>query len=189
MPTHGPMAKDMQRIEELLQQIEAAADPSMRSSAVELVQLLMELHGSGIARMLEIVLQTGAAGTDVVKRFSRDELVGQLLMLYNLHPVELETRVKQALDKVRPMLKSHGGDVELLGIEDGVVRLRLDGSCHGCPSSSATLTNAIEAAIYEAAADIAGLDVVGVADELPRSGFVPLAAIKCGPVAETGRQP
>jgi Fe-S cluster biogenesis protein NfuA len=107
-------------------------------------------------------------------------LVGQLLMLYDLHPVDLETRIKQALDKVRPMLKSHGGDVELLSVEDGIVRLRLNGSCNSCPSSSLTLKNAIEEAIYEAAADIAGLEVVGVVDQPPSSGFVPLEIIKLG---------
>jgi Fe-S cluster biogenesis protein NfuA len=180
MSNNGQMPKDMQRIEELVQQIEATADPNFRAMAVELVQLLMELHGSGIARMLKIVSQTGAAGTDIVKRFSRDDLVGQLLMLYDLHPVDLETRIKQALDKVRPMLKSHGGDVELLSVEDGLVRLRLNGSCNGCPSSSLTLKNAIEEAIYEAAADIAGLEVVGVVDQPPSSGFVPLEIIKLG---------
>jgi Fe-S cluster biogenesis protein NfuA len=180
MSNNGQMPKDMQRIEELVQQIEATADPNFRAMAVELVQLLMELHGSGIARMLKIVSQTGAAGTDIVKRFSQDDLVGQLLMLYDLHPVDLETRIKQALDKVRPMLKSHGGDVELLSVEDGLVRLRLNGSCNGCPSSSLTLKNAIEEAIYEAAADIAGLEVVGVVDQPPSSGFVPLKIIKLG---------
>ena len=180
MFSNGQISKDMQRIEELVQQIETAVDPNIRSAAVELVQLLMDLHGSGIARMLDIVQQAAAPGADVVARFGRDELVGQLLMLYNLHPVDLEDRVTLALDRVRPMLKSHGGNVVLLGIDDGIVRLRLDGNCNGCPSSAATLKNAIESAIYEAAADIAGLEVLGVVDESASAGFVPLQAIQDG---------
>ena len=104
--------------------------------------------------------------------------MSSLLLLYGLHPVDLETRVHQALDKVRPLLKSHGGNVDLLGIADGVVRLQLQGSCHGCPSSAQTLHNAIEAAIDEFAPDVVELKVEGVAVHAPPvSGFVPLAQL------------
>jgi hypothetical protein len=75
---------------------------------VELVQSLMELHGTGIGRMMEIVAESGESGLDVIDGFGRDELVGGLLLLYGLHPIPLETRVRQALDKVRPYLQSHG---------------------------------------------------------------------------------
>jgi Fe-S cluster biogenesis protein NfuA len=177
MATREQLPDNMQRMEELIQQVEAVADPGLRGAVIELVQLLLGLHGRGISRMLEIVRQT-SEGSQAVDRFSRDEIIGQLLMLHDLHPVSLESRVAGALDKVRPMLQSHGGDVELLGIEDGVVRLRLDGNCDGCPSSSLTLKNAIESAIYEAAADIAGLEVTGVVDEMPPANFVSLDTVK-----------
>ena len=49
-------------------------------------------------------------------------------------PPILESRVEQALERVRPYLRSHGGNVEMLGIAEGVVRLRMLGSCNGCPS-------------------------------------------------------
>jgi Fe-S cluster biogenesis protein NfuA len=100
------------------------------------------------------------------------------LMLHDLHPVDLPTRVEQALEKVRPLLRSHGGDVELVDLSDGVVKLKLDGSCHGCPSSSITLRNAIEEAIFEFAPDIERLEVAGVVEPPPASGFVPLEAIR-----------
>jgi Fe-S cluster biogenesis protein NfuA len=60
----------------------------------------------------------------------------------------------RGIEKVRPYLKSHGGDVELASVADGVIRLRLQGSCGSCPSSSITLKNAVEAALFEAAPDI-----------------------------------
>ena len=63
------------------------------------------------------------------------------------------------------------------GFENGLVRLRLEGSCHGCPSSTLTLKNAIEEAIYEFAPDISGLDVAGLVEPRPPSGFVPLEAV------------
>ncbi|QDU99168.1 NifU family protein [Lignipirellula cremea] len=186
MPENGPipsntqMLKDMQRIEALIQQIEASADPHFRGMAVELVQLLMEVHGGGIAHMLEIVSAGGPAGEQILQQFGEHDLVAKLLMLYSLHPVDLETRVRGALDKVRPMLRSHGGDVELLGVEGNIVRLRLEGSCNGCPSSSQTLRNTIEEALYDGAADIGDLQVVGQEPESSSAAFVSLDSIKVG---------
>jgi Fe-S cluster biogenesis protein NfuA len=167
----------IQRIDELTRKVEALADADARASALELLQSLMEFHGSGIERMLEIAAETGAAGQSVIDDFARDELVAGMLLLYGLHPVALETRVLQALDKVRPYLHSHGGNVELLGVEDGVVRLRLQGSCQSCPSSSMTLKLAIEEAIYEAAPDVTAIEAEGVLESPAPSGLVPLVRL------------
>ena len=168
----------MKRVEELVHEIEAVADPRVRSCAVELVSSLMEVHGAGLARMLEVLEQTGHSD-EVVDRYAHDPLVASLLLLYGLHPVDFEFRILQAREKVRPLLKSQGGNVELLSIDDGVVRLRLQGSCHGCPSSAMTLKNSIEEAIYEFAPDIAELQVEGsVPEAVPApAGFVPLEQV------------
>jgi len=170
----------MRRVEELVREMESIADPKTRACAVELVSSLMELHGAGLGRMIEVLGQTGTAGNDAIERFTRDPLVASLLLLYGLHPVALETRVHQALDKVRPTLHAHGGDVELLGIDDGIVRLRLQGSCHSCPSSTMTLKNSIEAAIYEFAPDIAELHVDGTTPPPGPGSFVPLEQLVIG---------
>ncbi len=162
----------LQKIEQLVHTIEASADPHVRSSAVELMQSLMELHGAGIERMMEIAFDCG--GEEIIDRFADNDLTASLLLLYGLHPLDLETRVMQALDKVRPYLQSHGGNVGLLGVTDGLVQLKLQGSCSGCSSSAATLKQTIEEAIYEAAPDVVGLEVEGVLGEAPRSGLVQL---------------
>ena len=164
MSEEADFQRRMQRIETLVHEIESVADPRVQSCAVELVSLLMELHGAGLARMLELLSadEGGGAAADA-PAICRRSAGCSLLLLYGLHPVDLETRVQQALDKVRPLLKSHGGNVDLLGIDDGVVRLRLEGSCHGCPSSAQTLRNAIESAIDEFAPDVVELKVEGVA--------------------------
>jgi Fe-S cluster biogenesis protein NfuA/nitrite reductase/ring-hydroxylating ferredoxin subunit len=128
--------------------------------------------------MMEIAVQTGAAGESIINDFARDELVGGMLLLYGLHPVALEERVMQALDKVRPYLHSHGGNVEVLGMEDGVVRLRLQGSCKSCPSSSMTLKLAIEEAIYEAAPDVTAIEAEGVSEPTTPTAFVPLGRVR-----------
>jgi len=164
----------MEKIEGLIRKIETLPDPEAHASAVALIQALMEFHGSGLERMMEIIADSSEGGFAVFDRFAADNLVGSLLLLYGLHPLPLETRVTQALDKVRPYLDSHGGNVELMGVTDGVVRLRMQGSCKSCPSSAMTLKLAIEEAIYAAAPDVVSIEAEGVAEQAPvsKSGFV-----------------
>ncbi len=173
------MQQGIQRIEELIHQIEGVADANARTAAVELVRSLMDFHGAGLERLMEIAAQTGETGLNIIDDFGRDELVGNLLLLYGLHPVALETRVMQALDKVRPFLRSHGGSVELLGVDEGVVRLQMQGSCAGCPSSAMTLKSAIEEAIYEVAPDVSEIIAVeeSKAQASPPSGFVTIESL------------
>jgi Fe-S cluster biogenesis protein NfuA/nitrite reductase/ring-hydroxylating ferredoxin subunit len=144
-------------VEALLGRVEGLADGAARETALELVQALLDLYGEGLARALRPL----DAGTRLA--LAEDELVAHLLLLHDLHPVPVEARVRGALDEVRPYLDSHGGDVELVGVEEGVARLRLHGSCDGCPSSTMTLKLAIEDAIQRAAPDVASVEAIGVA--------------------------
>jgi len=157
----------IRRGESLLQEVDQFKDASARAKTREIVQVLMDLHGAGLEKILESLASTGEAGLAQIDSLAQDELISSLLLLYGLHPLDLETRVNQALVKVRPYLASHGGNVELLGIEEGVVRLRLQGSCHGCPSSAMTLKQTIEEAIMEKAPDVSGIEVEGEAEQTP----------------------
>lgn len=56
----------------------------------------------------------------------------------------MKEKVEAAINKIRPMLQADGGDVELIGIDDGVVTVKLQGACAGCPMSQMTLKNGIE---------------------------------------------
>jgi Fe-S cluster biogenesis protein NfuA/nitrite reductase/ring-hydroxylating ferredoxin subunit len=143
------------RIEELLGQIRSTGDPGAAETAEEVVRLVVELYGAGLERAVEL------AGPDALERFVGDELVASLLVLHGLHPKDTRTRVVEALDQVRPYLGSHAGGVELLGVdpEAGVVRLRLEGSCDGCPSSTQTVRLAIERAIEQAAPEVTAVEV------------------------------
>jgi Fe-S cluster biogenesis protein NfuA/nitrite reductase/ring-hydroxylating ferredoxin subunit len=156
------------RIERLLGEIERLPDPSGREKALELVQALFDLYGAGLERIVDKLaarddgeLAAGLAG---------DELVSHLLLLHGLHPMPLEQRVTSALDEVRPYLESHGGDVELVSIDQDTVALRLRGSCSGCPSSTMTLKLAIENAIHKAAPEIE--EVVAEEETAPESGLL-----------------
>jgi len=160
MPQEKNLRAAGDRIEDLLRELGTVADPRVRANAEELVRLLMELYGSALARILEIVDDTGPA-VEIYDRLAADDLVASLLVLHGLHPLNVETRIARALDRVRPYLGSHGGDVKLLGVQAGVVHLRLEGSCHGCPSSTVTMKLAIEKAIEEAAPEVIRIEVEG----------------------------
>jgi Fe-S cluster biogenesis protein NfuA len=143
-------------LEAKLAQLEALPDSPPRSVAFEAIQGLMDLYGAALARVLELAPQ-------LAPRFAEDELVSHLMLVHNLHPRDVRTRVESALESVRPYLATHGGNVELIGVWDGVAHLRLEGSCHGCPSSMATLQQAIERAIFQAAPDIERVEAEGTA--------------------------
>jgi Fe-S cluster biogenesis protein NfuA/nitrite reductase/ring-hydroxylating ferredoxin subunit len=175
------------RMEALLEEIEALEDPTARSKAAEMVGVLLDLYGEGLARMMEVVAE-GEERERTFEAFASDELISHLLLLHGLHPLDLETRVAGALEEVRPYLRSHGGNVELMGIESGVARLRLEGSCNGCPSSTMTLKLAIEEAIQKAAPDLDRIEAEGVAEPQPAPNFVagPTLRRKKKPPEENG---
>jgi Fe-S cluster biogenesis protein NfuA len=143
-----------ERIEQALAELEECRNPT-RSLALaeELLRLMSDLYGAGLAQVVALV---GERDPALLSELADDELVGSLLLVHGLHPSSLEARVEGALAKVRPFLGRHGGDVELLAIDDalGAVKLRLLGSCDGCPSSAATLQGAVEVAILEAAPEV-----------------------------------
>jgi Fe-S cluster biogenesis protein NfuA/nitrite reductase/ring-hydroxylating ferredoxin subunit len=144
------------RVEQLLDELESVADPATGARATELLQALLDLYGEGLTRVV------ARMGEEQALALADDELVAHLLLLHDLHPVPLEARVRQGLDEVRPYLESHGGGVQLVGIEEGVARLRLHGSCDGCPSSAMTLKLAIEDALQRTAPDLEGIEAEGV---------------------------
>ncbi|QCW80316.1 NifU family protein [Streptomyces sp. S6] len=125
------------RIGELLDRLGREAGPQARETADELVRSVVEFYGEGLARTVRL-LRSAPADSDPLAVLTADELVGDLLILHDLHPEDTMTRVGRALDKVRPYLGSHAGDVEVAGLdieapEGPVLRLRLRGSCDGCP--------------------------------------------------------
>jgi Fe-S cluster biogenesis protein NfuA/nitrite reductase/ring-hydroxylating ferredoxin subunit len=159
-----------ERIETLIQEVSTFPDPRVRATTEELIQALLDMYGEGLARILELTYQSQVAGSALIDTFAQDDLLSSLFMLHGLHPQDLETRITQALVEVRPYLQSHGGNVELVRVENGIAYLRLEGSCHGCPASTVTLKLAIEEAIYKAAPDLDGLQVEGVVEPPKQAG-------------------
>jgi len=161
-----------ERIEQLLGGLRQGRD---RDTAEELVRLLVELYGEGLTRVVALLRERDP---ELVMALTGDELLESLLLLHDLHPVDLDTRIQRALDRVRPYLGSHAGGVEYLGVDErGVAQLQLQGSCNGCPSSTITVRSAIEGAILDAAPELTGVEVAGVAEP----GRVQLLQIGMGP--------
>ena len=144
-----------------------------RERAEQLVREVTDLYGAVLERTMVVAL---AADPDLADQFAADDLVASLLLVHGLHPYDVERRVSDALDSVRPYLGSHGGDVSLLGVDDDVVRLQFQGSCKSCPSSSVTLELAVEDAVRAAAPEISSIEVVA-ADEDPSSGVIPAESL------------
>jgi Fe-S cluster biogenesis protein NfuA/nitrite reductase/ring-hydroxylating ferredoxin subunit len=167
----GAARERVARVDALLEDLEGAIGAVPVDTAVELVQALLDLYGEGLARVVAHVAAHDGDGT-LARAFSDDDLVAHLLLLHGLHPVPLEARVTEALAEVRPYLESHGGDVELLGIEEGVVRVAMRGSCDGCASSAATLKLAIEDAIQRAAPDVEAVVADGASESAPAAGLL-----------------
>ena len=144
-------------------------DPLLRERAEDLVRTLIEFYDIGLGRMVDLI-EERPDGDEIMRLVAADKVVAGLLVLHDLHPDSTLERVSAALERVRPYLGSHAGDVDLLGVgDDGVVRLRLAGSCNGCPSSSVTVKLAIEQAIEDAAPEVVRVEVEGVAaPPLPR---------------------
>ncbi|MDQ2873281.1 MAG: NifU family protein [Candidatus Eremiobacteraeota bacterium] len=153
-----------ERIETLLASFDGAPAPGKaRAQAERLVGALMQLYGAGLRRMMEIVDETDpAVSTSIFERFASEPAIAGILSLHGLHPVPVEERVHQALESVRPYLKSHAGNVEILDIRGSVVHIAMAGSCDGCPSSALTVKNAIERAIFDAAPEISEVRAEGI---------------------------
>jgi len=175
-PDHLRAAGD--RIQVLLD-ASASGGVVARERAEELVRIVADLYGAGLERMLDTLYELGRLDDDVLAAVAADELISSLLLVHGLHPYDITTRVERALDSVRPYLGSHGGDVELVEVTaESVVRLRLLGSCDGCPSSSVTLTLAVEGAVEAAAPEVTGIEVETPTAKASTPGLIPVDALR-----------
>lgn len=166
----------IRRLGTLAGELEATPDTGSGTRARELVQLLMEVHGAGLERLMEIIDESGAPGEAIIARAGREPIVRHLLLLYSLHPDALETRVLKALDDAAPRLRKLNSEVELLGISEGAVQVRVSTSGHACGSTGKTVQSIVEECIYDQAPDLTSLEVLGQEDA-PSSGFVSLESL------------
>jgi hypothetical protein len=162
-----------QQVEKLVERVNALPDENARSAALELLQAVMDLHGAALRRVVEL-LSESELHHDSLSKLASDPMVCGLLVLYGIHPIALTQRVAQAVEKLRPELKKQGASLELVSVTDDGVRLKVDARTHGLAASPEKIRGVVEHAILEAAPEIPGVTIEGIAP----SGFVPLSQIQ-----------
>ena len=151
-----------QRIQNLVEEIDALPDEDAKSLMQECMQEVLSFYGHGLERILKIISKGNSeAAKNIYNSLIEDSFITGLLLIHDLHPLDLKTRLYQALEKVKPYMDSHGGSVEIVSLENNIAKLRLAGSCNGCPSSASTLELGIQQAIEELCPDLEGLEVEG----------------------------
>src|SRR5215210_6076513 len=130
-----------------LERMEGIEDQQTREEVFALLEGIDVLHRQALGRLLALTGNLGGQG--LVERVAQDPVVRTLLEMYDLPEADERTQVERALEDVHPYFKSHGGKLEVLGVEEGRVRVRLSGSCEGCPGTSVTLKRVVEVALRE----------------------------------------
>jgi Fe-S cluster biogenesis protein NfuA len=168
----GEFQAKLQRLEALVRQAERLPDPTARAQVRDVVSGLLELHAVGLERLLDHVAAVREVGDAILEACAADELVGGLLLLHGLHPHGFAERVEQAVDELRLL----GHDVELLGVDDGFVRVRVEGGCN-CSSSAAVLRQTIEEAVLARAPDLTAVEIEGLEVTETEPGRVALPVV------------
>lgn len=159
MPSDNEIAQLSSRIDDLVQRVEMIADPAVRANVIALIQSLLELHGRAIGRLSELLLQSGETGRKILDDFASDEVASGLMLLYECHPESLETRVEKAVNRIQENVRSSGGDVKVLGIDSGRVRIRITGSGSGCGGSQSAVKKTVEDIVYSFAPDVTAIEI------------------------------
>ena len=184
LPDHA-VEERLARLDSLLERLEQAAGPTAET-AVEAVQALAEVYGTALARVMTRV----SAVPEVMSSLLDDEVVHHLLILHDIHPQPVEARVARALEGIRPYIRSHGGEVELVEVSDGVARVRLSGSCQGCASSATTLEHAVTESVLAVAPELTGVEAAPAAGGQPRSpALIPVDSLLRKPTTAGRGQP
>jgi Fe-S cluster biogenesis protein NfuA len=179
----GEFQQSAAKIEELLERATALTDADARATALELVQSFMDLQGAAVSRIVEILSESGESGRSALAKLGKDPMVCGLMVLYGVHPMALEDRVKGAIEQVTPQLRKNSASVELIDVSESAVRIKLETTAHGCGSSPDAAKQLVEQAIREAAPEIAEVMVEG--QPVDASGFILLNMIKPATKEET----
>ena len=188
MAKGGEFQEQVQQLGKLIAQFDQLPDGPQKAACRELIQLLMDVHGAGLERIVEVVFESGDAGPAVIDKLGQDPIAGSLLLLYSLHPDDLETRLHNAMDRMRPRLRKLACSAELVRVDEGAVQIQLTTTGHSCGSSANDLRAIVEDGVYEFAPDLISLEIMGLEEPTP-VGFVSLESLlgrTLVPVASNG---
>ncbi len=180
MTSDREVQERVRRIEALVHQCEAIPEAKLRHNVQELLQAVMELHGAALDRLMTMISDWRPEAAPLINELANDELVGNLLLLHGLHPLDLQTRVEQALAGIESILRGYGAHAEVLGMPGGAIRLRVSGVTSTAVAKSTRA--AIEEAINRAAPDAASLAIPGL-EQFTSTDFVALDQVRMAPIA------
>ncbi|MCA1632500.1 MAG: Rieske (2Fe-2S) protein [Acidobacteria bacterium] len=146
----------------LVAELEQHPDAEVREKALDLVQIIVKLHGEALRRILA-TFESLPLKSDIYARMLGDDVIRAILTVHDLLPEELEARVAKAIEELRPFLISQGCDVKFLGVDGGRAQLRLMRSGKGAPPVAA-LKLEIEKVLDVAAPDLLGIDIEGMTE-------------------------
>ncbi len=152
------------QLSSLVAELEEYPDTEVREKALDVVQIILKLHGEALRRVLA-TFESLPMKSEVYARMLKDEVIRAILTIHDLLPEELATRVAKAIEELRPFLISQGCDVKLLGVDDGLARLRLMRNGKGAPPLAA-LKLEIEKVLDVAAPDLLGIEIEGMAEQV-----------------------
>ena len=143
------------RIEVLLEELRASSEGRVWMRIEELVRLLTELYGAGMGRTVELL------GDDpgFLRRLADDDLVGNLLVLHDLHPDDLTTRAARAVEAMAPSVRKGGAEISVASVEPGAVTVTVKSSSAGCGSTAGALGDTVANALSTALPDVDSVDV------------------------------
>lgn len=166
---------DLSRLEEIF----AGWDEGPRNAVKAYREAIDQLHREALQRLIRTLRSTPAAA-GALKSAAADEIVYAVLRHHELVKPSLNERIESALESVRPMLASHGGDVQLVNVTPPTAEVRLVGACNGCASSSLTFQAGIKKAIQDVCPEITKVIQVGGAAERTALFVSPFAPADAG---------
>jgi Fe-S cluster biogenesis protein NfuA len=172
----GEFQEQVRQLGKLVGQFDELPDSAVKVAGKEMVQLLMDVHGTGLERIMEIIFESGNLAPGIIDQLGQDPIVGSLLLLYSLHPDDVETRVQKAIARIGPRLRKLSCAIELVSVRENAVKVRLATSAHSCGSSTNDLRAIVEDGVYEFAPDVTSLEIIGL-EQPTSSGFVALETL------------
>lgn len=137
MEDRAPLDRILDRMEELLDAVDTLPDAD-QANVIELLDRVDDLHRLAVSQ-----LGTALPAHQVESLRDSHPAVAWLFEAYGVG-LDQRAATEQSLDRIRPYLHSHGGEVELLDVVDGTVTVQLTGACSGCSASAVTLRNGVE---------------------------------------------
>ncbi len=158
-----------QKIERMLDEVQAVAGPVAWPRVEALVTALVDLYGTGLERLLDHARAAAADRAELDRAIGRDEIVSSLLVLHGCHPVALEERISRALGRVRTEVPE-AAPLAFVGLEGGVVMLRVADEAE---KERAPSLQVVARAIEHEAPEVEGVRIEGLAAAPPKGDLVP----------------